>query len=119
MHGFRAEEEPEHASAPRPAIRREVSGADFLRPADGQDDVREICIWACNWQAVEIFERCSLQVAGGFRLSYHGITAREILAVLDLLAVPAADRADAFDDVQFMGNQVCAAYNERIAGETR
>lgn len=72
-------------------------------------------VWACNWPAVEVYQRCRLEiVAGGFSVHYNGIAPAEIRAALDLLDVPRPQWPDLLDDVQYMGRCASDALNARL-----
>lgn len=98
-----------------------VSGAEFFAAEEDHADAQalDVCVWSCNWQPVEVFECCRIELVGGLGASYDGISSGEVRSACDLLDVPRSDWPDVLTDVQYMGRVVSAALNKRIADAPR
>lgn len=91
---------------------------------DGDDNGRalvvEIGIWECNVKAFAVFRLCTIAAIGTFGgLFWTGIEAVEIRAACLLCRMPRADWPELADDVRFMGSDVAAERNQRMAQKSK
>lgn len=99
-----------------------VSGAEFFAEEEEESShaqALDVCVWACNWVPVEVFECCRIELVGGMGASYNGISASEAMSACTLLDVSRREWPEVLTDVQFMGRVVSAALNKRIAEAPR
>lgn len=79
---------------------------------DGEDD--DFALWPCNNQAFGVFARCKwTRIVAGDRFLTEGIEAREIEAVMNMLAVPAPDRPETLDLVRHAEKAVLPMLNRK------
>jgi hypothetical protein len=67
------------------------------------DDVTEIEVLECNWNAVQVFTHVEPQWIVGLHVARAGISAAEIRAAVTMLRVPRAEWPQIISDVRFMG----------------
>ena len=79
-----------------------------------EDDVEEIEVLECNWNAVAVFLHCEPQWLGGMSACRLGIAAAEIRAAVLLLRIPRAEWPQLFADVRFMGRIAAQVENEQL-----
>lgn len=81
--------------------------------ADAEDDIVEIEVLECNWNAVAVFLHCEPQWLGGMGAFRLGIAAAEVRAAALMLRTPRTEWPQLLADVRFMGRIAAVVENER------
>lgn len=74
--------------------------------------MREIEVWSCNMRVVEIYRACQLSYAGMTGMCL-GLSAQEIRAAFEVLAVPRKRWRDYATDLLVMGSAAARWINEQ------
>lgn len=92
-----------------------IAGGDWLREVEELPEAdRVVEVLACNWDALEVFQRCQLSIVGaGLGVVHVGISATECRSAIALLRLPRARWLDALDGAQHIGSLVAGHLNAR------
>lgn len=75
----------------------------------------EIEVLACNWTAVQVFQRCQITtVASMSGAVLLGVSASEAMAGARMLRVPVAEWPDLIDGVQMLAGHVANIENAKM-----
>jgi hypothetical protein len=92
------------AGAPPEAVARADAAAERT--------ATDIEVLACNWQTVEVYQRCQMTLVGGAHgARCMGIAAREVHTAVTLMRVARPAWPDVLDGVQLMGREAAGRLN--------
>lgn len=92
-----------------------MPAAQWLRMQDARTaGPRVVEVLACNWDAYRAYALCQpTVVGGGMAVVWLGVAAAETRAACTLLRIPRGRWPDVAEQVQYLGERVAAALNQR------